>query len=112
MSEIIVHHDKAYDAFELQSNNVPCKLIAAVFYQDNEERRLNLAEAEIYADLFAAAPETKKQRDALLEACKELVRTCNSLAVAPDLTGLSKDRKFAQIIVKAEAAIELAKKEG
>lgn len=34
---------------------------------------LNQTEEESIADLIAAAPETKKQRDDLLKACKELL---------------------------------------
>jgi len=58
-------------------------------------------EAEANANLFAAAPETKKQRDALLEACKELH---DDLEVCPPELSFN-------IWLRLEAAIKQAEKE-
>jgi len=56
MNKIKVHHNKVAEAFELQTNEKPVKLVAAVFHQKDDAYRLNLTEAEKYAYLFAAAP--------------------------------------------------------
>ena len=96
MNKIRIHHGKEFEAFELQTDEIPCKLIAAVFYQKNDEHRLVLAEAEKYASLFAAAP-------ALLEACKEVRLMLNT-----DL----KDYKTEPWAMRVEAAIAQAEKEG
>jgi len=117
MSEIRVHHNKEQDAFELQINDRPDKLIAAIFHRERNKQRLNLHEAEIYADLFAAAPETKKQRDALLDALKAIANGNSASCLAQycidhqiDLTGVYINSTICKMIAKA--AIELAEKEG
>ena len=124
MSKIRVHHDKPYDAFELQTDDTRsnfrdslrgncltaathCKLIAAVFWQESSPHRLSLDEAEKYANLFAAAP-------ALLDACNSYAEvfdddTCKILEAAKG----DKYMVWLQgIITEIEAAIALAEKEG
>ena len=53
-------------AVEIQTDETPRTLVAAIFYSD-AKGRLTKAEAEEYGKLFAAAPE-------LLEACKEALK--------------------------------------
>ena len=89
------------DAFELQTDDIPCKLIAAVFHRENYERRLSLDEAEKYAKLFAAAP-------ALLEALNQIlfIADCDEDEEAEPMGS------FVKIKLLAKAAIEQAEKEG
>jgi len=103
MDKIRIHHGKEFEAFELQTDEIPCKLIAAVFYQKNDEHRLVLAEAEKYASLFAAAP-------ALLEALRaakaQLTGVIIPMGAARPGTALNK------VIVQIDTAIKKAEKEG
>jgi hypothetical protein len=109
MDKIKVHHNKIAEAFELQTNEKPAKLVAAVFHQKNDARRLNLNEAEKLAHLFAAAP-------ALLAALKiiadgdasSLVQYCIDHHI--DLTGIYVSSTIRKMIAIAAAA--LAEKEG
>ena len=99
MSEIRVYHNQDKNAFDLKINNRPDKLIAAIYHRERNKRRLNLREAEIYAKLFAAAPETKKQRDALLDALKELH---DDLEVCPPELSFNIWQRLEAAIKKAE----------
>jgi len=105
MSEIRVYHNQDKNAFDLKINNRPDKLIAAIYHRERNKRRLNLREAEIYAKLFAAAPETKKQRDAMLDALKHI----SAEEGVYKARGIGYDAVIAEI---ANTAIALAEKEG
>jgi hypothetical protein len=108
MNKIRIHHGKEFEAFELQTDETPCKLIAAVFYQENDEHRLVLAEAEKYASLFAAAP-------ALLEALKFAQTALADWRDGEDTTTHPEHGELNLEEVKyfvVDTAIELAEKEG
>lgn len=107
MKEIRIHRDDPYRSIELQTDTMPSKLIAAVFHRENEVHRLNLAEAEIYANLFAAAPETKRQRDALLKASKWLLDEVDTIFYPIDSEKLIYKAKLRTAIT----AIEFVEKE-
>ena len=73
--QLLVCHQRPGDAYEIQTDETPRRLVAVLFHRDDGNKaRLSTEEAAVYASLFAAAPETKRQRDALLEACKYVVK--------------------------------------
>ena len=109
MDKIRIHHGKEFEAFELQTDEIPCKLIAAVFYQKNDEHRLVLAEAEKYASLFAAAP-------ALLEACNKALIAFRAMYHDIDKGTVSLEDIYGNELYwplkQLRAAIALVEKEG
>jgi hypothetical protein len=66
-------------------------------------------EAELLAALIAAAPETKKQRDDLLAACKGLLKAFDIPLIAkhndPGLTRLRSTQQAEQAIAAAEKGV-------
>ena len=58
---------------------------------------------EAHAQLIVAAPETKRQRDALLEACKAMTAQCEAFnwnQSLPQTKGIDKQIKIAEQAIK------------
>lgn len=59
-------------AFEIQTDEKPARLVAAVFWNEYRSGRLTKSDAQKYALLFASAPAREAKIKALLEVCKNL----------------------------------------